>query len=131
MIFKHFPLPSHPTSRLAAEAARFAQEHGKFWEMHELIYENQRQLSLGKLKELGRQLGLDDAALQESVMKQAFKSSIDKDYQDGRKAQVSGTPTIFVNGKRVARRNLETFKQMIDAALEKSRQAKAAASARR
>ncbi len=95
--------------------------------MHGLIYENYRQLNLEKLKELGRQIGLDDAALQESVTKQAFKSSIDKDYQDGRKADVTGTPTIFVNGRRVARRDLETFKQMIDAALKGIGQEKAAA----
>lgn len=118
-------------ARPAAEAARFAQEHGKFWEMHELIYKNYRQLGLEKLKELGREIGLDEAALQESVTKQAFRSSIDKDYQDGRKAQVTGTPTIFVNGRRVARRDLETFKRMIDAVLKENSQEKAAVPAGR
>lgn len=99
--------------------------------MHELIYGNIRQLSVEKLKELGGTIGLDGAALEESVRKQAFKENIDKDYRDGVEAQVTGTPTIFLNGKRVPRRDLETFERMIDAALQEMEGRKAAAPAGR
>ena len=94
--------------------------------MHELIYGNMRQLSLEKLQELGRTIGLDGAALERSVRDQAFKKSIDKDYQDGVGAQVAGTPTIFLNGKRVPRRDIGTFERMIDAALRETRGREAA-----
>lgn len=106
-------------------------KQGKFLEMHELIFKNSRQLSLQKLKELGGQLGLDQTALEQAVTSQAGKSIIDKDLQDGRKAQVTGTPTLFVNGKRLQRRDLATLKRMIDEALKGGERKASAGSAGR
>jgi len=117
MVHKHYPLSFHPNARPAAEAAEFAKKHGKFWEMHDLLFVNYRTLSIDNLKSFGRQLGLDEKALEESVTKQAFKLAIDKDFQDGAKAQVSGTPTVFVNGKRLRQRSFEEIKKMVDEAL--------------
>ena len=89
IVHKHFPLSFHKNARPAAEAAHYALKEGKFWEMHELIFQNYRQLSLDKLKSLGQQAGLDPGALEQAVSKEKFKAIIDKDVQDGRKAAVT------------------------------------------
>ena len=114
LVFKHFPLNMHPQARPAAEATLFAGKKGKFWEMHDLIFKNSSRIGMDLFKELARQIGLDEKALEQSVSTQAFKAEIDKDLLEGQKAGVTGTPTIFINGKRVPRRDLETFKRLID-----------------
>ncbi len=119
MVYKQFPLSFHQNARPASEAALFARKNGKFHEMHDLLFKNFRQLTMENLKSFARQLGLDEAALEESVTKQAFKAEIDKDLDDGRKAAVSGTPTVFVNGKRVAQRDFAAMSKMIDEILAK------------
>jgi protein-disulfide isomerase len=127
VVYKHFPLAMHRQARPAAEAAIFAMEHDKFWEMHEMIFKNYRQLSIEKFQELARSIGLDENDIQESITRQAFKAAIDRDVADGRKAGVTGTPTIFVNGKRLRRRDFATFKRMIDEALNANAGASAGA----
>ena len=117
-VYKHYPLPMHPNARPASEAAMFAKKHGKFWEMHEMIFQNFSQLGMDKYKAFAKQLGLDEGALEASITGQAFKAEIDKDVQDGQKAAVTGTPSIFVNGKRLQNRSFEGFKQMIDVILK-------------
>ena len=119
VVYKQFPLSFHRNARPASEAVLFARKHGKFQEMHELLFKNYRQLSMENLKSFARELGLDEAALEASVTNQEFKSEIEKDMQDGRSASVSGTPTMFVNGKRVAQRNFAGMKKMIDGILAK------------
>jgi protein-disulfide isomerase len=114
LVFKHFPLSFHANARPAAEAAAFAHKHGKFWEMHDLIFKNPRALTIEAFKGYGQQLGLDPQALETSVRSQSFKSVIDKDMADGQKANVTGTPSIYVNGKKLPRRDFATFKQVID-----------------
>ncbi len=104
----------------------FAQKHGKFWEMHKLLFENAQKLTIDNIKSLAQQIGLDEKALEESVSKQAFKAAIDKDVGDGGKAGVSGTPTLFVNGKRVMNRDFANIKRMIDEALAAKGSEKAA-----
>jgi len=118
LVYKHFPLSFHPNARPAAEAALFAMKHQKFWEMHSRIFQNSRQLGLDTLKSLGREIGLDANSLADAVTAQSSKSVIDKDIQDGQKAMVTATPTIFVNGKRLPRRDFATFKQMIETELK-------------
>jgi len=117
LVYKHFPLSFHQNARPAAEAAVFAMKHDKFWEMHERLFQNSRQLSIDKLKSIGTEIGLDPEALEKAVSSQSSKTVIDKDIQDGHSVMVTGTPTIFVNGKRLPRRDFATFKQMIDQAL--------------
>ncbi len=114
LVFKHFPLSFHKDARPAAEAAAFAHKQGKFWEMNDLIFKNQRALTLESLKTYGQQLGLDPQALETSVRSESFKSVIDKDMADGQKANVTGTPSLYVNGRKVARRDFATIKQMVD-----------------
>lgn len=121
-VYKHFPLPMHSNARPASEAAEFARQHGKFWEMHELLFQNFGNLTMDTFRSLAKQVGLDEKALEASVSSQAFKAKIDKDVEDGRKATVQGTPTIFVNGKRLQQRTFEGFK----AAIEEAKKTKSA-----
>ena len=115
VVYKQFPLTSiHPNALPASKAALAAGKQGKFWEMHELIYQNSRQLSPDKLKELAQQLGLDVARWERDMASPEVMAQIEQDQKDGRAADVTGTPTIFVNGKRLMNRSLDGFKAMID-----------------
>jgi protein-disulfide isomerase len=126
LVFKHFPLSFHKNARPAAEAAVFAQKQGKFWEMHDLLFKNQRALTVENIKAYGGQIGLDAQALETSIRSESFKSIIDKDVSDGRAANVTGTPSIYVNGKKLRRRDFATFKMMIDEILAKGKKTAAA-----
>lgn len=126
LVFKHFPLSFHKNARPASEAAVFAMKQGKFWELHDLLFQNFRSLTMENIKKFGQQVGLDPQALETSVRSQSFKSIIEKDIADGRKANVTGTPSIFVNGKKLPRRDFATMQRMIEQILSKEGSAAAA-----
>ena len=119
-VYKQFRLPAtmHPNALPSSKAAVAAGKQGKFWEMHDIIFKNNRELSYDKLKEYAGQVGLDVARWEKDYNSPDVQQAIDKELADGRAADVQGTPTFFVNGKRVANRSLEGFKQMIDDALK-------------
>ena len=118
--YKNFPLPAtmHPNALPAAKASVAAGKQGKFWEMHDLLFQNSSQLSPEKLKELAGQIGLDVARWEKDLNAPDVQATIDKDLAEGRSADVSGTPTFFIGGKRVQNRSAEGFSQMIDEALK-------------
>ena len=116
LIYKQFPLTSiHPNAMPASKAALAAGRQGKFWEMHQLIFENQRQLSPEKYTEWAEKLKLDVPQFQKDMESPEILAQINREMQEGKVADVSGTPTIFVNGKRLMNRSFDGFKQMIDA----------------
>ena len=118
-VYKQFPLPAtmHPNAMPAAKAVQAAGKQGKFWEMHDIVFKNNRELGYDKLKEYAGQIGLDVARWEKDFNAPEVQQQIEKDMADGRAADVQGTPTFFVNGKRVANRSLDGFKQMIDEVL--------------
>jgi protein-disulfide isomerase len=99
---KHFPIyPNHRYSKEAAEAAECAADQGKFWEFEEMNYENQEKLSPSAISGWAKELGLD-IDLFERCRKSDIKMAIvDASQQEGKQMGVNGTPTFFVNGKRV------------------------------
>jgi protein-disulfide isomerase len=100
-VFRNFPLRElHPHAEAAAETAEFAGEHRKFWEMHDLIFENQSALSERLLSELAQRLGLDTVALRESLRSGEFSERVARDFSGGVRSGVNGTPTFFINGAR-------------------------------
>lgn len=116
-VYKQFPLTTiHPQAMPASKAALAAGKQGKFWEMHALIFENYRQLSPEKLKELAQKLNLDMAKFEADMNSPAVQAEIDEEMKQARAADVTGTPTIFVNGKRLMNRSFDGFKQAIDSA---------------
>ncbi|MFW5875592.1 MAG: DsbA family protein [Myxococcota bacterium] len=99
LVFKHYPLDSHPHARAAAKAAIAAGKQGKFWEMHDELFENQAALERSDLDEYARELGLDMEQFEEDMESDATEERISKDKTMGSKAGVRGTPAIFVNGR--------------------------------
>ncbi len=99
-VFRHFPLVEvHPHAMLAAQAAEAAAAQGKFWPMHDLLFENQTHLKAQHLQNYAQGLGLDmaryTAEMDDEVYLQRVREHIDSGHQSG----VRGTPTFFVNGR--------------------------------
>jgi protein-disulfide isomerase len=97
---KYFPLNGHPRARVAAACAEYARRHGKFWQMHELLFANQDQLDDENLKSLARQVGLDGAQMLKEVYAGKYDGVIDSQQQEGAHANVQATPTLFINGRQ-------------------------------
>ncbi len=116
-VFKQFPLTSiHQNALNAAKAALAANKQGKFWEMHDKLFANQKALDLPSLKSYAQEIGLDMAKFEADMNASDVQQQIDDEMKLARDAQVTGTPTLFVNGKRVTDRSVESLKSMIDAA---------------
>jgi protein-disulfide isomerase len=101
VVFRQFPLPMHQQAHLAAQAALAAADQGKFWEFHDLLFANQRALTRDALEGYAKQLNLNVASLKQALDKQTHKAAVDADLKLGDEVNVSGTPTLFINGKRV------------------------------
>jgi len=100
-VFRNFPLAQiHPLAESAAETAEFAGAHGRFWEMHDGLYENQDRLSVPLMFELTEELGLSAAALRKALASHEFLPKIRADFSGGVRSGVNGTPTFFINGVR-------------------------------
>lgn len=100
-VFRNFPLKEmHPHAESAAETAEFAGAHGKFWEMHDLLFENQKRLSKPVYIELAEELGLPGAALRQALDKGEYLDRVRADFSGGVRSGVNGTPTFFINGER-------------------------------
>lgn len=101
VVFRHFPLTElHPSAEVAAEATEFAASHGKFWEMHDLIYENQSRLSGTFLFQLAKHLDLPIMDLEKVLEKRVYISKIREQFIGGVRSGVNGTPTFFINDQR-------------------------------
>jgi protein-disulfide isomerase len=98
LVFMQFPLPSHREAHPAAEAALAANAQGKFWEMHDLLFENRQSLSRTNLDKFADQLGLDLEQYQKEMNQEFYKKIIQKQMESGKAAGVTGTPTLVVNG---------------------------------
>jgi protein-disulfide isomerase len=101
-VFRQFPLPMHPNAHEAAEAALEAGAQGKFWELHDKMFQSQQNLDRAGLEAMAKETGLNVAALKKSLDAHKFASAVDLDMKLGEKASVGGTPTLFINGARVA-----------------------------
>ncbi len=121
LVVKHFPLPSHKFARPAAIAALAAHKQGKFWEFHVKLLENYRSLNDKKIEEIAIELKLDMEKFTADQKSPDISALIARDIQNGKAIGVRGTPTIFLNGKRVKNRSMQGFQQMIEAELSKAK----------
>lgn len=113
-IFRNFPLTEvHPMAMSAAQTAEYAGAEGVFWEMHDLIYENQSNLSIELLSALTETLKLSPAKLKEVFANKTFDPKIQKDFIGGVKSGVNGTPTIYINDARYS--GLFEFQDLVSA----------------
>jgi protein-disulfide isomerase len=100
-VFRNFPLThAHPYALLAAQAAEAAALQGKFWEMHDLIFENQERLQPEVLPAWAHKIGLDVNQFAKAVGEGKVTKRIEEDYASGQESGVNGTPSYFINGIR-------------------------------
>ncbi len=100
-VYRHFPLTQvHPLAEPAAEVAEFAGTHGRFWEMHDELFEYQDQLGLPLFATLTRALGLPMQELEEALQKRVFLPKIQSDFTGGVRSGVNGTPSFFIGERR-------------------------------
>ena len=115
VIFKHNPLPFHKNAALAAEASLAAHAQGKFWEMHDKLFDNMKALTRPDLEKYATEIGLDMVKFKEALDKNTYKDAVAKDLADAGKAGVKGTPHFLVNGKAISgAQPFEAFKTVID-----------------
>jgi protein-disulfide isomerase len=116
IVFKHFPLDFHKDAALAAEASLAAGEQGKFWGFHDILFDNQKSLQRPQLERYAELMGLDMEKFKAALDNRTFKAKVEADMTEGRKAGVRGTPSIFVNGRRLnaSWQNPDALKASID-----------------
>lgn len=119
LVIKQYPLRNHPNARQAALAAVAAHQQGKFWEFHSQIFANQKDLSTTKLDEIAESFDLDMKQFKEDVLSRDVLSMIVRDVREGQKIGVKGTPTLFLNGKRVKDRTFGNLDKLIQRELKK------------
>lgn len=119
-VYKEFPLTQiHPNAMNASKAAQAAKLQGKYWEMHAKLFANSKALDLDSLKKYAAEIpGLDVAKWEKDMASPEVMKAIQADQQLAGTAGVRGTPTLFINGKRVTSRTPDDLKAMVDGALK-------------
>lgn len=95
-----FPLPMHPNATVAGQAALFARDHGKFWQVHDALFDNQLSISEAFIRELVGKAGLDVKAFDKAVEAKKYVDELEASKEAGHKAGVDSTPSIYVNGRK-------------------------------
>ena len=118
VVFRDFPLPIHPQAVKAAEAAHCAGDQGKYWEMHEKLFANQKALEPAALKGYAKDIGLDQAKFDKCLDSGDKTKIVETNRKAGEKVGVTGTPAFFVNGVQLTgAQPFEEFKTIIDSEL--------------
>ncbi|MBL9040389.1 MAG: thioredoxin domain-containing protein [Myxococcales bacterium] len=120
VVWRNYPLPFHQNAKPAAEAALAAHAQGKFWEMHDKLFENQGALDRGSLEKYAGEIGIDVARFKADLDSGRYKAQVDADFGYGNSLPGGGmgTPTFFINGRKIAGAYpFEKFDAMIKEAL--------------
>ena len=100
-VFRNFPITTaHPHAAQAAEAAEAAAAQGRFWPMHDLLYENQQHLEMDDLVGYAGRLSLDVARFQSELADHTYADRVHDDFMSGVRSGVNGTPTFYIDGVR-------------------------------
>jgi protein-disulfide isomerase len=120
IVWKHLPLSIHKDAPGAHLASVAAQKQGKFWEFHDLLFANQKELNIDKYREHARALGLDLERFESDIQDLDNKKIVDADAAEAASLQVTGTPGFFVNGRFLSgAKPFEEFAKVINAELQK------------
>ena len=114
-VFKQYPLASHHFAATAAQASVAAQDQGKFWEFHDLLFKNYNRLNDQIIEEISSTLKLDKTVFEKKMNASKTNEKVRSDKQEGREIGVTGTPAVFVNGKKMDRNSFENIKSAIEA----------------
>jgi protein-disulfide isomerase len=118
IVFKHLPLRIHPQAPQAHAAAEAAKRQGKFWEMHDRIFANQRELNEAQYIEYAEEIGLDIDRFKRDMASAEVRKQVEADVAQAAQLGVTGTPGFFVNGRFLSgAKPFSSFKQVIDAQL--------------
>jgi len=128
VVARYFPLPSHKNSMPAALAAEAAGRQGKFWEMHDTLFKEQKQWGEKPTPDpelfvgYAEKIGLDVERFKRDVKDKSLKARVERDRKSGNQLKVPGTPTFFLNGEKIQNpRSYEEFKMLIETAIKKER----------
>ena len=119
IVYKSFPLNSHKYAWKAATAAVAANEKGKFWEFYKMLFDNYNRINDAKLLEIRKLFGFDRPDFDALMNSDKIRARVSADRDEGLKLGVNGTPTVFINGKRLKNKRPEGFKEAIDAELKR------------
>jgi protein-disulfide isomerase len=116
LVHKDLPLEAiHPQAQLAAEGARCAGDHGKFWEYHDMLYAKAPKLGAADLKAHAKEMGLDPGKFDQCLDAGKYKALVQKDLAEGAQLGLTGTPTFFINGREISGAlPVESFAAIID-----------------
>lgn len=123
VVYRHFPLSFHPQAQKAAEASECAADQGKFWQFHDVVFENQDlvQGGVAQFKKWAVELGLNASKFNNCLDSGEKAQLVTDDTNEGSALGVTGTPGFFINGQSVVgAQPFSVFKQIIDAELAKS-----------
>ena len=123
-VYKQFPLEEiHANAMNAAKASLAAGNQGKFWEMHDELFKISRNLAMDEIRKKAELIGLDMKKFDADMADPEIEKAVRNDLTLGRNVDVQGTPTFFINGKRVpgSSRSLEGMKAMVDEALKQGK----------
>lgn len=119
VVYKNFPIRSHKYAFKAAIAALAAEYQEKFWEFHDALYQNYNRLNDQKIQEIVRRLGLDEAEFNEQKKNPVIAARIRQDYEEGIRLGIRGTPTVFINGKKLRDRSMKNMEAVVEKELKK------------
>jgi protein-disulfide isomerase len=122
LVFRQFPLNNiHPHAQKAAEASLCADAQGKFWEMHDAMFENPRELAVADLKTRAAEIGLDEQAFATCLDSGEFSDEVAADLDAGRALGVTGTPALYINGRFLSgAQPFEVISRVIDDELKRA-----------
>ena len=123
LIFKNFPLVNHKFAKKAAVAAFAARRQGRFWEYHDLLFENVDSLSDQKFRQIASELGLDLERFEKDINDLKIVARINQDIRLAAYMGVRSTPTVFINGRVTRARTLEALQAAVEQELHKLGQA--------
>ncbi len=120
LVYKDFPLSFHPNAQKAAESARCAGEQGKYWEMHDKLFENQQNLGEDNYRKWAKEIGLNTEKFNECMSTEKYAQSVKGEQSYGGQLGISGTPAFFINGRElVGAQPYSAFKKIIEEELAK------------
>jgi protein-disulfide isomerase len=122
IVWKNYPLPFHQNAEPASQAAMAAHAQGKFWQMHDKLFVNQKALDRASLEKYAQELGLDMGRFKADLDGKKYKEIIESETKEGQAVGVNGTPAVFINGRKISGAYpFETFKKIADQELAKKK----------
>lgn len=117
-VYRHFPLTQHPQAMPAALASEAAAEQGKFWEMHDYLFENQDSLDEAMIIKGAEELGLDKDKFEKAFKDKKYEDVVTKDIADGNRFGVNSTPTFFLNGQKLTLNSQSDLEKAVSEAIK-------------